>query len=130
MALNNETHALAALSRAAAREGRPLDGVELALAAWPRSAASLKGRCWETPSEISFAFVSEHPPIAVLNHDGSVWGAVYSPDGKRILSWSEDNTLSLWDAATGAAIGEPLRHEGGVYGRGLFAGRQAHPVVV
>jgi WD40 repeat protein len=45
-----------------------------------------------------------------------VWGAVYSPDGKRILSWSRDNTLRLWDAATGAVIGEPLRHEASVRG--------------
>jgi hypothetical protein len=36
-ALNNEAHALAALSRAATREERSLDGVELALAAWPRT---------------------------------------------------------------------------------------------
>ena len=60
----------------------------------------------------------------------AVKGAVYSPDGKRILSWSDDKTLRLWDAATGAAIGEPLRHEGCGQWRGLFAGRQAHPVVV
>ena len=65
-----------------------------------------------------------------LRHEGGVWGAVYSPDGKRILSWSDDETLRLWDAATGAAIGEPMRHEDSVDGRGLFAGRQAHPVVV
>jgi WD40 repeat protein len=51
-----------------------------------------------------------------LRHQGSVRGAVYSPDGKRILSWSTDNTLRLWDAATGAAIGEPLRHQGWVGG--------------
>ena len=29
-------------------------------------------------------------------------GARYSPDGKRILSWSDDKTLRLWDAATGS----------------------------
>ena len=78
---------------------------------------------------LSLSF-SEHPPVAVLNHGGPVSGALYSPDGKRILSWSDDKTLRLWDAATGAAIGEPLRHEGTVNGRALFAGRQAHPVVV
>ena len=49
-------------------------------------------------------------------HEGPVYGALYSPDGRRILSWSHDQTLRLWDAATGAAIGEPLRHEGPVYG--------------
>jgi WD40 repeat protein len=45
-----------------------------------------------------------------------VWGAVYSPDGKRILSWSNDMTPRLWDAATDTAIGAPLRHEGAVSG--------------
>ena len=47
-----------------------------------------------------------------MQHENAVDGAVYSPDGKRILSWSAlDHTLKQWDAATGAAIGEPLRHE-------------------
>ena len=110
-ALKNETHALAALSRAAAREERALDGVELAVAAWPRGAGMS-----ETPmlgdalQYLSLSF-SERPPIGVLNHGGAVSGAVYSPDGRRILSWSDDKTLRLWDAATGAAIGEPMRHE-------------------
>ena len=45
-----------------------------------------------------------------MRHEDRVRGAVYSPDGKRILSWSYDNTLRLWDAATGAAIGELMRH--------------------
>jgi WD40 repeat protein len=35
---------------------------------------------------------------------------------KRILSWSQGGTLRLWDAATRAAISEPLRHEGQVIG--------------
>ncbi len=26
-------------------------------------------------------------------------GALYSPDGKRILSWSQDKTLRLWDVS-------------------------------
>ena len=51
-----------------------------------------------------------------LRHGGAVLGAVYSPDGQRILSWSLDKTLRLWDAATGAAIGEPLRHKDAVRG--------------
>ena len=42
--------------------------------------------------------------------------ARYSPDGRRILSWSGYKTLRLWDASTGAAIGEPPRHEGPVNG--------------
>ena len=41
--------------------------------------------------------------------------AAFSPDGKRIVTASEDKTARLWDAATGKQIGEPLRgHEGAV----------------
>ena len=81
-ALNNETHALAALSRAAAREDRPLDGVELALAAWPRRVGIVeRPMLGDALRYLSLSF-SEHPPVAVLNHGFSVSGAVYSPDGK------------------------------------------------
>ena len=36
----------------------------------------------------------------------------FSPDGQRIVSGSYDKTLRLWDAKTGAAIGEPLAGHG------------------
>ncbi len=32
----------------------------------------------------------------------------FSPDGHRIVSGSDDNTVRLWDAATGQPIGQPL----------------------
>ena len=41
-----------------------------------------------------------------------------------------DKTLRFWDAATGAAIGAPLRHEDRVIGAVYSPGRAAHPVVV
>ena len=64
-------------------------GVELALAAWPRGVGELeRPMLGDAVRYLSLAF-SEHPPIAVLNHGGSVRGAVYSPDGKRILSGLE-----------------------------------------
>ena len=69
-ALNNEMHALTALSRAAAREGRPLDGVELALAAWPRGGGVSQGpMLGDVIRNLSLSF-SMHPPIAVMNHGG------------------------------------------------------------
>jgi hypothetical protein len=34
-----------------------------------------------------------------MRHEGAVLGAVYSPDGKRILSRSFGKTLRLWDAS-------------------------------
>ena len=42
-------------------------------------------------------------------HTSWVTSVAFSPDGARIASGSGDNTIRLWDAKTGAAIGEPLR---------------------
>jgi WD40 repeat protein len=58
-----------------------------------------------------------------MRHEHSVVSAQFSPDGSRIVtairdgrivteSW--DNTAQAWDAATGKALGEPMRHEGPV----------------
>ncbi len=39
----------------------------------------------------------------------------FSPDGTRIVSGSADNTVRLWDAATGQPIGQPMTgHTGAV----------------
>jgi WD40 repeat protein len=36
----------------------------------------------------------------------------YSPDGKRILTFSGDRIARIWDATTGEEITPPLRHDG------------------
>ena len=40
---------------------------------------------------------------------------MFSPDGKRVVTASQDETARVWDAATGAPIGRPLLHAGLVY---------------
>ena len=44
-----------------------------------------------------------------------VWSAQFSPDGQRVVTASADKTARLWDAATGEAIGEPMKHDDVVY---------------
>jgi hypothetical protein len=44
-------------------------------------------------------------PLMLRGHEGKVWSAAFSPEGKRIAS-SSDKTIKIWDAEKG---GEPLR---------------------
>jgi hypothetical protein len=55
-----------------------------------------------------------HPFQEQLSHGGPVRAVAFRPDGKAILTGSDDHTAQLWDAATGKRIGPPLPHEGRV----------------
>ncbi|KAG8837169.1 hypothetical protein FRC18_009893 [Serendipita sp. 400] len=55
------------------------------------------------------------PPRKWIGHTSSVISITFSFDGRRIASGSSDETIRLWDAETGQALGEPLRgHKGAV----------------
>jgi SPOR domain len=55
--------------------------------------------------------------VRAIPHDGDlgvgVGGAVFNGDESRILSWGADNTVRLWDAATGREVVPAMRHDGG-----------------
>jgi len=56
-------------------------------------------------------------PILVadpLRHSAALHSAEFSPDGRRAVTASDDDTARLWDTATGRPIGEPMKHEKGV----------------
>ncbi len=49
--------------------------------------------------------------LTLRGHTGTVWGVTVSPDGKRIVSCSQDKTIKIWDAATGAEVMTLRGHE-------------------
>lgn len=55
-----------------------------------------------------------HPLRASCSHQGVVMAVAFSPDGKTVLTGSDDQTARLWDTATGKPFGPPLQHQGGV----------------
>ena len=47
----------------------------------------------------------------LAGHTGSVSAVAFSPDGKRVLTGSDDNTARLWDAATGNPVATLAGHK-------------------
>lgn len=50
-----------------------------------------------------------HPLRALLEHQGRVMAAAWSPDGRLVLTACTDRNARLWDAAAGKLRGKPLR---------------------
>src|SRR5258706_306234 len=54
-------------------------------------------------------------PVEWTGHGGPIWSVSYSPNGACVATGSEDKTIRIWDAESGATVGEPLTgHHGWV----------------
>jgi WD40 repeat protein/serine/threonine protein kinase/class 3 adenylate cyclase len=68
-------------------------------------------------------------PLLTLPHDGNVFSAQWSPDGRFVVTGSRDQKMRVWDAATGAPAAPIMFHAGTVnnafftaHGRYLVSG--------
>ncbi len=110
-ALENESMALASLSNVARGEGRGADALRLAVASWPRRREDQRPALLRALQAIEHATTLPSETVPPMRHEGEVWSAVFSPDGRRVVTVSQDGAARLWDAASGAPVGTPIRHE-------------------
>jgi len=67
------------------------------------------------PGAVQMWEITTGKPVSQsMKHEQAVKSAEFSPDGKCIVTASDDRTACIWNASTGAAMGGPLRHRGRV----------------
>ena len=60
------------------------------------------------------SIVKSRVRLTLKGHDGAVDSAVYSADGPRIVTTSDDRTAKVWDAETRTELFTLIGHEGPV----------------
>jgi WD40 repeat protein len=62
----------------------------------------------------------------LIGHRGGVYSVAFSPDGKRVVTGSWDNTARVWDLSGATPTSTTLKgHRGGVLSVAFSPGRQA-----
>ena len=76
----------------------------LALQAMPDMHSGIKRPLVHEAEATLFNAYQELQERIVLGHKSSVWSASIAPDGRRIVTASEDNTARVWDAENGGRL--------------------------
>src|SRR5262249_58128198 len=99
IAIKNEGISLVGLSEAALKDGHPIEAVQLALAAWPRKGDEKRPQMRRVVTALAFAMSEYHERVR-LEVPNAVRYAAFSPDGKRVITASEDNEAHIWHPKT------------------------------
>jgi WD40 repeat protein len=112
-ALRSQSRALTALAHNETEKGNATNGILLALEALPKKSAP---RPYVPEAEYKlYKALLNHAEILLLEgHESSVYHAAFSPDGKTVVTASEDKTARLWDAHTGKLLNKLEGHESDV----------------
>ena len=103
---------LADLAQQQRTAGDAATAVLLALEALPdRTAGATRPFVPEPEVQLNGAWRDLRERFVLKGHEGPVVSAVFSPDGRRIVTAS--NNARLWDGETGKPIGGPFRGSGG-----------------
>src|SRR5262249_13859967 len=82
---------------------------------WPRTARTVSSPYFSLNSTARrWIAKTGAEMLALRGHTGPVFSAVFSPDGNRVVTASDDKTARVWDAKTGAELLPLKGHAGDV----------------
>ena len=87
----------------------------LALQALPKRLGDPEDRPYCPEAEAALRVADGKRSAIIRGHTDRVSCAVFSPDGKRFATASEDKTVRVWDAETGKEVSCLVGHTGSVY---------------
>ena len=87
--------------------------------------ASVQSTFFQAASVKVWEVATRRPVLTLRGHTSSVEVLEFSPDGRRIVTGSSDQTIKVWDASTGEEIAAFRGHRDEITGTAFHPGGQA-----
>ena len=117
-ALITQSRFLASEARRQRDGGDVPAGLLLAISALPdlnSTDSALRNRPYWYEAEVALEGARRRwRPFQVIEHGRAISSAAFSPDGRRIVTVSDDKTARVWDAESGKPVGEPMAHDNAI----------------